>query len=65
MRTKHSLFYLLENTPKSRAKVSVQWRILKPRGSLLLTVLRRWFLCNFLLYVYWSGSFMSYFVFCH
>ena len=65
MRTKHSLFHVLGNTPKPRAKVSVQWRILKPRGSLLLTVLRRWCLCNFLLYVYWSRSFMSYFVFCH
>ena len=47
MQTKHSLFHVLGKTPKSRAKVSIQWRILKPRGSLLLTVLRRWFLCIF------------------
>ena len=27
-------------TPKSRAKIGEQWRILKPPGSVLLTVLR-------------------------
>ena len=29
------LFLVLRTTPKSRAKVCVQWRILKPPGSLL------------------------------
>ena len=38
MRTKHYLFLVLWITPKSRAKVCAQLRILKPPGSLLLTV---------------------------
>ena len=37
MRTEHWLFLVLRITPKSRAKVCVQWRILKPPGSLLAT----------------------------
>ena len=37
MRTEHELFLVLRITPKSRAKVCAQWRILKPRGSLLAT----------------------------
>ena len=35
MQTQHYLFLVLGITPKSRAKVCTQWRILKPPGSLL------------------------------
>ena len=35
MRTEHLLFLVLRITPKSRAKVCAQWRILGPPGSLL------------------------------
>ena len=41
MRTEHYLFHVLGIMPKSRAKVCMQWRILKSFGSLLLTVLMR------------------------
>ena len=37
MRTEHCLFLVLRITPKSKAKVCTQWRILKPPGSLLAT----------------------------
>ena len=37
MRTEHKLFLVVRITPKSRAKVCAQWRILKPPGSLLAT----------------------------
>ena len=37
MRTEHLLVLVLRITPKSRANVFAQWRILKPLGSLLAT----------------------------
>ena len=37
MLTEHESFLVLRITPKSRAKVCAQWRILKPPGSLLAT----------------------------
>ena len=41
MRTEHQLFLVLRITPKSRAKVCAQWRILKPPDSLLVTDLSK------------------------
>ena len=46
MGTKHYLFHVLGITPKSRAKVCAQLRVLKPPGSLLLTILRQGFWLN-------------------
>ena len=53
MRTEHLLFLVLRITPKSRARVCAQWRILKPPPpSSLLTTDRSkavafvWFLLN-------------------
>ena len=37
MRTEHLLFLVLRITPKSRPKVCMQWRILKPPSILLAT----------------------------
>ena len=63
MRTEHFIVSCAGGiTPKSRAKVCAQWRILKS-VSLLLTVLRRWIWYNSYSNVIKSMCFMSFFVF--
>ena len=49
------MFLVLRITPKSRAKVCAQWRILKPPGSLLATDRSKAVVLVFLLNVFGVG----------
>ena len=60
MRTEHKLFIVLRITPKSRAKVCAQWRILKPPGSLLATGRSKAVVLGVILIkCFWSRCFVS------
>ena len=39
LQTEHHLFHVLWIAPRSATRVCVEWRILKPPGGLLLTIL--------------------------
>ena len=41
MLSEHNLFHVQDITPYTRKKVNVQWMILNPHVSLILTVLKR------------------------